>query len=89
MTGKIKGSFIKIQNISFGILETSCDIISNPPKANNFIKSFAFIFGSYPIVLFAYNDAHHPVYYGKPEIVKLLVNVHPDQISWKIYHYRK
>lgn len=89
MTGEIKGSFIKIKNISFGILETSCDIISNPPKANSFIKNFAFIFHNYPIVLFAYDDAHNPIYYGKPEIVKLLVNVHPDQIPWKIYRYRK
>ena len=89
MTGEVRGSFVKIQNVSFGILETNYAIISNPAKANAFIKNYAFIFKNHPIILFAYNELHKPVYYGKPEIVKLLTNIHPEQIPWKIYHYRK
>ena len=89
MTGEIKGAFIKIQDVSFGIIETNYAILSNSAKANGFIKNFAFIFPNYPIVLLAYNEALKPVYYGKPELVKLLVNIHPSQIPWKRYHYRK
>lgn len=86
---EIKGALIKIQEVPFAIIEVESKILSDDDIAKDFIKKHAFIFPKFPIVLMSYDNKENPIYYGKKEIIELLVTIHPKQIPWKKYVIKK
>ncbi|NMM52128.1 hypothetical protein [Paenibacillus aquistagni] len=82
---QFEGAVIKEQGVTFAIIVVKYQVLNTPSRRSE-IQAFGVrTFGQMPIVLMAQDSSGIPKYYGRPDIVRFLANVHPSRIPWHTY----
>jgi hypothetical protein len=81
------GAVIKEQGITFAIVVVKPQVLDSTSQSESARNSFSSVFPGVPIILMAQNSRGVPTYFGKPDIVRFLKNIHPSRIPWKRYNY--
>ena len=65
------------------------EVVEDDRLASEAIKVFSKFFPLMPVVLMAQNFKGDGIYYGPPDLVKLLDKVKPEDFAWKTYQVNK
>ena len=78
-----EGALVKEQGVTLGIVVVAPHVLHDA-SARGRARAFGEgVWRSVPIVLMA-QDAHGtPTYWGRPDLVRFLANLHMTQIPWK------
>lgn len=79
------GALIKEQGVTFAIVIVKPHVLDSTSERTSAQNGFSRYFPGVPVILMAQNSRGTPTYFGRPDIVKFLANVHPSRIPWKRY----
>ncbi len=79
-----EGAVIKEQGVTFAIAVVRRSVLQNATDRDTAISEFSALF-QLPTVLMAQDNRGRSEYWGRPDIVKFLANVHPGRIPWRQY----
>lgn len=82
---QFEGAVITEQGVTFAIVIVKQHVLSNTAERERVRNSFIPFFPKIPIILMAQDSRGIPTYYGRPDIVKFLANIHISRIPWKKY----
>lgn len=83
-----QGAIIEEQGVKFAVAFVEKNIIDNSTSAKAAIQSFQPVFPGMPIVLVAQDSNLIPMYYGRPDVSRLLANMSVNTIPWQEYTIR-
>jgi hypothetical protein len=78
----IDAALVKEQGVTFAVVCVRSGITSNSNEAEKVQRAFAPRFGFVPIVLMEQNSSGRASYYGRRDIVNLLVNIDFRRLPW-------
>jgi hypothetical protein len=81
----IDGAVIKEQGVTFGIVVVKSHVLNSGSERDAMVSLGRQSFGFIPIVLMTQDSRGVPTYWGRPDIVRFLANIHFSQIPWKRY----
>lgn len=81
MRGQV--ALVREQGVSFAVVVVKSTVIhGNRTQKDELVQSFSFEFGV-PSVLMAQDSRGRPTYYGRPDLVRFLSNILPQQLPWR------
>jgi hypothetical protein len=78
------GAVIKKDRVTFAIAVVRENVLRVASDRATALAQFTAIF-RLPTVLMAQDSRGVPEYFGRPDIVRFLANIHPSQIPWRKY----
>jgi hypothetical protein len=69
--------------VDFAVLVVKPHVLNNRPEADRLISAMSPEFGGVPVVLMGQDSRGVPTYYGRPDIVRFLQNILPEQLPWR------
>lgn len=87
MSVNIQGAVMKEQGQTFAIVLVKRHVIQNSKEAQKSQNVYKRYFPKMPIILMAQDSQGTPTYFGRPDIVNFLANVHPGGIPLKRYNF--
>jgi hypothetical protein len=82
---QFEGALVKEQGVTFGILIVKPHVLNVPADRDQMVGFGRSVWGAVPIVLMKQDGRTVPTYWGRPDIVRFLANIHPGRIPWKRY----
>lgn len=83
MKTQFEGAVITEQGVTFAVVSVHSLVFQNASDATKIIKSLIPCFTGIPVVLMAKNPQDTPVYFGRPDLIKLLENVNIQEAPWE------
>jgi hypothetical protein len=81
-----QGTKIKIRGANVGIAMVEMNVMLNEAEADRMIDYFRQrAFGGMPVVLTAVDPQGTPTYYGRADLVRVLLNIDVRNIAWMEY----
>ena len=80
-----EAAVIKEQGVSFVVLPVKSHVFNLPSSKQEMIIFGQLKFPGLPIVLMRKRIDGRAEYYGRPDILKFLSNVHPSRLPWAKY----
>ncbi|RJP14533.1 MAG: hypothetical protein C4520_21245 [Candidatus Abyssobacteria bacterium SURF_5] len=84
---KFEGAIIEEQGIKFAIVKVGKDIFEVPGRARDRMISFQSFFPDMAIVFMAAETGEVPQFYGRPDIVRLMMSKPLENIVWEQYSF--
>jgi len=81
---QIEAALVNEQGQSFAVVVVKSSVQAGGDQAlQKAARSFSPVFPGVPIVLMWQDARGVPTYWGRPDIVRFLANLHPGQIPWR------
>lgn len=81
---QIEAALVKEQGQTFAVVVVKPSVQAGGDQAlQDAARSFRPVFPGVPIILMWQDARGLPIYWGRPDIVKFLANLHPGQIPWQ------
>ena len=84
---KIKGAVMEEQGVKFAVVKVSKDVFDVPGRARDRMVAFQNLFPDMAIVFVGEEPGKSPSFYGRPDIVKLIMEIPPDLIEWREFSF--
>ncbi len=82
---KFQGAVVEEQGIRFAIVKVSSDTFDIPGRARDKMVSFQRLFPNMAVVFMAEESGKAPNFYGRPDVVRVMMGTDMDGISWQEY----
>ena len=89
MSVHIQGAVLKEQGQTFAIVVVKRHVIQNMSEAKKSQNVYARYFPKMPIILMTQDSHGTPTYFGRPDIVNYLANMHRGGIPLKRYTFNE
>jgi hypothetical protein len=86
----VKGqvALVREQGVNFAVVIVKSAVLAGPKsKKDDLVATFSVEFGG-SAVLMAQDSRGVPTYYGRPDLVRFLANIFPEQLPWREFTLR-
>jgi hypothetical protein len=85
----VKGhvALVREQGVDFAVVVVKRHVVNSPSERDEAVSAFSIEFGV-PSVLMAQDSRGVPTYYGRPDLVRFLQNILPEQLPWREFTMR-
>ena len=80
MKGQI--ALVREQGVDFAVVVVKPHVVNSTSRRDEAVRTWSVEFGR-PAILMAQDARGVPTYYGRPDIVRFLQHVLPQQLSWR------
>jgi hypothetical protein len=78
-------ALVREQNVEFAVVIVKPQLLrGSKSHQDEAVRAFSLEFGR-PAVLMAQDSRGVPTYYGRPDLVRFLANILPEQLPWREY----
>ena len=85
MKGQV--ALVREQGVNLAVLVVKRHTLNNRAECDRMIQSFSPEFDGVPVVLMEQDSRGVPTYYGRPDLVRWLQNVPPEQLPWRDFWF--
>ena len=75
-------ALVREQGQDFAVVVVKRHVLNSRSASDEAVRAFSLEFGV-PTVLMAQDARSVPTYYGRPDIVRFLQNIFPEQLPWR------